>query len=607
MKKFKLTTLVFVFGMMTQALVVSAQGSSTNNVNTKVLRYAFQVAESGFDPAQISDVNSRTVVANIFDAPLTYDFLARPAKLVPQTTVALPEVSDNFKRWVFRIRPGIYFSDDPVFKGQKRELIAADYVYAIKRHYDPAIKSPGLFLFENAKVLGLSALRKNALETKQPFDYDSEVVGLRTLDRYSFEIRLAEPAPRFSFILADAAVSGAVAREVIEAYPGKSMEHPVGTGPYKLTQWVRSSSMVLERNSNYREHYYDAQPANDDAQGQDILKKMKGKRLPMIDRVEIAIVEESQPRWLSFLNGELDMIERLPNEFSIVATPNNVLAPNLRKRGVQMEIAPAADTTFSYFAMEHPVVGGYTADKVALRRAIALAFDNSREIALVRKGLAINAQAIIPPLVTGYEPYLKTEMSDYSVARARALLDLYGYTDKNGDGWRDLPDGQPLILEYASQPDQLSRQQQDLWYKAMKAINVKIEFKVAKLPEHIKSSRAGKLMMWGISWSAPSPDGSLFLDLMYGPNKGQANHSRFDLPAFNELYQRQLVMPDGPERDSLIHDAKLLGVAYMPYKAHSHRLVTDLVHAQLQGYRRHPFARDFWRYVDIDKSKTQAR
>jgi ABC-type transport system substrate-binding protein len=607
MKKFKLTALVFVFGMMTQALVVSAQGSSTNNVNTKVLRYAFQVAESGFDPAQISDVNSRTVVANIFDAPLTYDFLARPAKLVPQTTVALPEVSDNFKRWVFRIRPGIYFSDDPAFKGQKRELVAADYVYAIKRHYDPAIKSPGLFLFENAKVLGLSALRKNALETKQPFDYDSEVAGLRTLDRYSFEIRLAEPAPRFGFILADAAVSGAVAREVIEAYPGKSMEHPVGTGPYKLTQWVRSSSMVLERNSNYREHYYDAQPANDDAQGQDILKKMKGKRLPMIDRVEIAIVEESQPRWLSFLNGELDMIERLPNEFSIVATPNNVLAPNLRKRGVQMEIAPAADTTFSYFAMEHPVVGGYTPDKVALRRAIALAYDNSREIALVRKGLAINAQAIIPPLVTGFEPYLKTEMSDYSVARARALLDLYGYTDKNGDGWRDLPDGQPLILEYASQPDQLSRQQQDLWYKAMKAINVKIEFKVAKLPEHIKSSRAGKLMMWGISWSAPSPDGSLFLDLMYGPNKGQANHSRFDLPAFNELYQRQLVMPDGPERDALIHDAKLLGVAYMPYKAHSHRLVTDLVHAQLQGYRRHPFARDFWRYVDIDKYKTQAR
>jgi ABC-type oligopeptide transport system substrate-binding subunit len=209
MKKFKLTALVFVFGMMTQALVVSAQGSSTNNVNTKVLRYAFQVAESGFDPAQISDVNSRTVVANIFDAPLTYDFLARPAKLVPQTTVALPEVSDNFKRWVFRIRPGIYFSDDPAFKGQKRELVAADYVYAIKRHYDPAIKSPGLFLFENAKVLGLSALRKNALETKQPFDYDSEVAGLRTLDRYSFEIRLAEPAPRFGFILADAAVSGA--------------------------------------------------------------------------------------------------------------------------------------------------------------------------------------------------------------------------------------------------------------------------------------------------------------------------------------------------------------------------------------------------------------
>jgi ABC-type transport system substrate-binding protein len=297
------------------------------------------------------------------------------------------------------------------------------------------------------------------------------------------------------------------------------------------------------------------------------------------------------------------MIERLPNEFSVVATPNNTLAPNLRKRGVQMEMAPAGDTTFSYFAMEHPVVGGYTPEKVALRRAIALAFDNNREISVVRKGQAIPSQAIIPPLVTGYAPKLKTEMSEYSLARAQALLDLYGYTDKNGDGWRDLPDGQALVLEYASQTDQLSRQQQDLWHKAMKAINVKIEFKVAKLPEHIKASRAGKLMMWGISWSAPSPDGTLFLDLMYGPNKGQANHSRFDLPAFNELYKRQLVMPDGPEREALIHDAKLLGVAYMPYKTHSHRLVTDLMHAHVQGYRRHPFARDFWRYIDIDTSK----
>ena len=569
----------------------------------KVLRYAFQIAETGFDPAQISDLYSRVIASNIFEAPLTYDFLARPAKLVPQTAAALPEASNEFRRWVFRIRPGIHFADDPAFKGQKRELVAADYVYAIKRHYDPKFKSPSLFQFENAKLLGLSELRKKALDSKQPFDYDTEVEGIRALDRYTFEVNLAEPSPRFGYVMADGSTSGAVAREVIEAYPGKAMEHPVGTGPYRLVQWKRSSKMVLERNPNFREQLYDAQPAADDAVGQAVLAKMKGRKLPLIDRVEVSVIEESQPRWLAFLNGQLDMIERLPNEFSGIAIPNNQLAPNLRKLGVQMERVPAVDATFTYFGMENPVVGGYTPDKVALRRAIALAFDSDLEITMVRRGQAIPAQAIIPPLVTGYDPKLKTEMSEYSVARAKALLDLYGYTDKNGDGWRDLPDGQPLVLEYSSQPDQLSKQLQELWRKAMASVNVKIEFKIAKWPEQLKASRAGKLMMWGVAWSAANPDGSYFLDLMYGPNKGQANHARFDLPALNALYKRQLVMADGPERDALIHEAKVLGVAYMPYKVNSHRIITDLLHAQVVGYRRHPFMRDFWRYVDIDPTK----
>jgi len=569
----------------------------------KVLRYAFQIAETGFDPAQISDSYSRIIAANMFEAPLTYDYLARPAKVVPQTAVALPESSDNFRRWVFRIRPGIFFADDPVFKGQKRELTAADYVYSLKRHYDPANKSPSLFQLEAAKLLGLTELRKKALDSKQPFDYDTEVEGLRTLDRYSFEVRLAEPAPRFHYYMADGATMGAVAREVIEGYPGKSMSHPVGTGPYRLAQWRRSAKITLERNPHFRELFYDAQPAADDAAGQAVLARMKGKRLPLVDRVEVSIIEESQPRWLAFLNGQLDMLERLPNEFSSQAIPNSQLAPHLAKKGVTMERVPLGDSTFTYFGMEHPVLGGYTPEKVALRRALALAYDSQQEVALVRRNQAVVAQAMIPPNMTGHDPALRTEMSEYSVARAKALLDLYGYTDKNGDGFRDLPDGQPLVLEYSSQPDQQSKQLQELWRKAMAEVNVKIEFKIAKWPEQLKASRAGKLMMWGVAWLAANPDGNYFLELMYGPNKGQANHARFDLPAYNALYKRQQAMPDGPERDAVMREAMLLGVAYMPYKVNAHRINTDLMHPQVIGYRRHPFMRDFWRYIDIDNAK----
>ncbi len=566
----------------------------------KVLRYAFPIAETGFDPAQISDLYSRTVAANIFETPLTFDYLARPAKLKPQTAAALPEVSDDSRRFVLRIRPGIYFADDPAFKGVRRELTAADYVYSLKRHYDPVNKSPNLSLLENAGILGLSELRRQAIADKQAFAYDTEVEGLRALDRYTFEVRLAAPAPRFLYVLTDAGAMGAVAREVIEAYPGKAMEHPVGTGPFRLVQWQRSARIVLERNPNYRDHAYAEEASDGDASAQAIAAKMKGRKLPLIDRVEISIIEESQPRWLAFLNREHDMLDRLPNEFAGVAIPNNKLAPHLARRGIRIERVPLVDSTFAYFGMEHPVVGGYTADKVALRRALALAYDVQQEITLVRRGQAIPAQSIIPPQLTGYDPSWKSEMSDHDTARAKALLDTYGYIDRDGDGWRDRPDGSPLLIEYSAQPDQLSRQQQELWRKAMQAVNVKIEFRIAKWPEQLKASRAGKLMMWGVAWGGTFPDGADYLNLLYGPNKGQANHARFDLPAFNVLYQRQSVMIDGPEREEVMRQAKALAVSYMPYKVTGHRIATDLLHSQVQGYKRHPFVRDWWRYVDLD-------
>jgi ABC-type transport system substrate-binding protein len=357
--------------------------------------------------------------------------------------------------------------------------------------------------------------------------------------------------------------------------------------------------MVFERNPNYRDHRYDEQAPAGDAHSQDIAKALTGKRLPLIDRVEISIIEESQPRWLSFLDGTLDYIA-VPVDFATLAAPNGKLAPNLAKRGIGIDRVPAVDVSQAYFAMEHPVVGGYTPDKVALRRAIALAYNTDDEIRLVRRDLAIPAQGVLPPLMSGHDPELVTEMSQFDRARSKALLDLYGYTDKNGDGWRDLPDGSPLLLEYASQPDQLSRQLQELWKKSMDAINVRIEFRLAKWPEQLKQSRAGKLMMWGYGWTAGSPDGTYFLDLGYGPNKGGANHSRFDLPAFNELHRKQAVMPDGPARDAVMREANLLLTAYMPLKFTTHRINLDLMQPWLKGYRRHPFLRDFWRYVDLD-------
>ncbi len=571
----------------------------------KVLRWAFQVAETGFDPVQVNDVYSAIIFGHIFDAPLTYDYLARPFKLKPATVAALPEVSADGKIWTVRLRPGIYFADDPAFRGRKRELTAQDYVYSLKRHFDPKNKSPNFYLLDK-RIVGMDAIRKQALAGGK-FDYDREVEGLRAIDRYAFRIVLTEPTPNLRYYLAYCNLSCAVAREVIEAYPDRTMEHPVGTNAYRLTQWKRSSRMVLERNANYREDFYAEEAPADDPQAQAIAAKMRGKRLPLIDRVEVYIIEEPQPRWLAFLNREHDLIERVPAEYVNIAAPEGKLAPNMQKQKIQLDRTNELDLTFFYFGMDHPVVGGYTPEKVALRRAISLAFDTDEAIRAIYRGQAIAAQSTVPPQAYGADPDLAGPLAEFNPAKAKALLDVYGYVDRDGDGYRESPDGSKLVLEVATTPDSQGKQLDELWHKFMERVGLRTEFRKAKWPEHLRDSRAGKLMIWTLGWLATDPDADTFYVVLYGPNKGQSNLSRFDLPAWNALYDKAKMLSNSPERDQLYREMDKLFFAYAPVRPIAHRIVTGLTQPWVIGYRRNQVMREFWKYLDIDESVLPAQ
>jgi ABC-type transport system substrate-binding protein len=583
--------------------VSNAAGTAEAAPAPKVLRYAFRVAETGFDPVLLNDIYSRAITAHIFEGLYGYDPLARPAKIKPLTAAALPESSADFKVWTVHLKPGIYFADDPAFKGKKRELTAADYVYSLKRFADPAHKSPAWSDLESYEILGLSSYRRELVASKKPFNYEHEIEGIKALDRYTLQFKLAQARPRFVGLLAQGTLYGAVAREVVEAYGEAISAHPVGTGPFVLKSWRRSSLIVLERNPGYRERFYDAEPNADDTEGQALLARFKGRRLPMVDRVEVSIINENQPRWLSFLNGEYDFIERLPEDFITQAMPLGHLAPNLAKRGLQAYRTLVSDLTYTMFNMDDPVVGGYTPEKVALRRALSLATDIEREIRLVRRGQGIPAQSVIVPNTSGYAPQFKSESSEYDVARAKALLDLYGYIDRDGDGWRELPNGQPLTLLRLTQADNASRQLDEIWQKNLKAIGIKIEFKTAQWPENMKAVRAGKYQIWGLASSASTPDGQDLLALMHGEQIGGQNMARFNRPEFDRIYERLSALPDGPEREALFLQAKRIATAYLPYKAHAHRLVTDMAMPYLIGYRRPLFWLDWWEYVDIDESR----
>jgi ABC-type transport system substrate-binding protein len=588
------------FGFAWAAALIASSTSAAESP-PKVLRYAFLIAETGFDAGQIQDLYSSIVASHIFDAPYRYDHLARPFKIRPNTAAAMPEVSADFKTWTVRLKPGTYFADDPVFGGKKRELVAQDYVYSIKRIFDPANKSPRYSGFAEDQIVGLEALRESAIKGR-PFDYDTEVEGIRALDRYTLQFKLQNPRPRFIYRLSQSAIAGAVAREVIEGYPGKAMEHPVGTGPFRLTAWRRSSKMVLERNPNFREMFYDAEPNADDAEGQALLKKFSGRRLPMIDRVEISVIEESQPRWLSFLNAEFDLAWGVPLDFVNQAAPGGKLAPNLAKRGIHLYQSLVSDRVLYFFTMDNPVVGGYTPEKVALRRAISLATDIDREISVIRRGQAIPAQSILAPNTYGYDDNYRSENSNYDPARAKALLDMYGYIDRDGDGWRDMPDGKPLVIDYATTPDSLSRQFDELWKKNLDAVGLRVRFDIAKWPEQLKKARTGQLMVWQVGQSSEAPDVQDAFEMAYGPSSSNQNLARFKLPAFDALYERMQSLPDGPERIEAVAQANKLLTAYMPQRYTVHRIATDLAYPWLLGFRRPAFGNQWWQYVDIDTS-----
>ncbi len=588
------------------ALLLAAAPLSQAADPNKVFRYAFEIAETSFDPPRISDLYSNLVNGAMFDAPLTYDYLSRPPRLKPNTLVAMPEISADGTTYTFRVRPGIYFADDPVFNGRKRELTAEDYVYSIKRVMDPKVRASQLGEIEGYVVGSDEAIARARKDDR--FDYDAPVEGLRTLDRYTFQVKLVKPLYVFVYNFADCRLSCAVAREVVEKYGDDVGSHPVGTGAYRLSFWKRTSKMVFEPNPNYREDYFDGEPPAGDAEAAEILAKMKGKRLPMIGRIEVSVIEETQPRWLSFLNEEMDLMYQVPEEFANQAMPNNKLAPNLAKRGIRMEQVPALDLTYNFFNMDDPVVGGYTPEKVALRRAISLAYKTQDEIAIIRKNQAIPAQTPYSPGVAGYDPHFRSVANEYNVPKAKALLDMFGYVDRDGDGYREMPDGSPLEIKFNSTPTARDQQIDELWKRSMDDIGIRMTIRKAKWPDILKEARAGKIMFWQLGNAASVPDADSSLQNLFGPNAGyKGNLARFKLPEFDRLFDKARTMPDSPERTRVYNEMSKLVVAYAPWKVNTHRIRTDLWYPYVIGYRRQLIqSTNFWKYIDIDLAKAQA-
>jgi len=575
--------------LLATVLFVACTAACAADAN-KVLRVASDDIDT-LDPIQLQDKYSNDIASVIFEGLCEWDYLGSPPKPVPRTAVAFPTISPDRKTWTVKVKPGIYFTDDPAFKGKPRELVAQDYVYSIKRNLDPNLRGGGDPQASDL-IVGMKAVVDAARKPGAKMDYDSTVEGLRALDRYTLQFKFNEP--NYPIGMSLLMVLGH-ARDVVEAANGDIQARPVGTGPYMLKEWQRGSRVVLEANPKYRTLAF---PESSNPELAKLMASMKGRKLPAIGRVEMFIIEEQLVRLLEFDRSKLDYIE-LRGEAVGRFLRNGELDPALAKRGVR-RIPYASNSVRSlYVNMDDPVLGGMDNAHVALRRAISMGLDIETLIKVVYHGQGIPANQIVAPGIAGYDPNAKKRV--YDPVAAAALLDRFGYNKRDAQGFRLQPDGKPLTVVLTIFTGNVWREIQTLLKRDMDALGVRLDFKVTPLQDLFKEAAQGKFMM-NIHGRSATPLGLVF-QTFNSTQPPDANESRFKFPAYDRALDAFFTVDSDAGRQkaaSTMTEILQTYVAVMP-------LLFDVENAFVQpwllGYYPSRVAAH-WQYMDIALQKS---
>ncbi len=476
-------------------------------------------------------------------------------------------------------------------------MTAADVVYSWKRLVDPRIRSPNADLIRG-KLVGLDAAAEKAKATGR-FDYDAEIEGLRAVDRHTLQLKLIEPDYTLLSYLNSSALR-VVAREVIERYAdenGRAMDHPVGSNAYRLKEWLRGQKVVLDANPNFREVIFPAAPADADAATKAIAAAMAGKRLPQIGTIEISIVEEDNPRLLMFTRAELDIVN-VPRALAPrVMDADNRLLPEYAKRGVEMQRATELAVAYTYFNMEDPVVGGYTPEKVALRRAICSAYNVDDEVRIIRQGQAMVATQPIPPDVAGHvNDYKGFARYDPGVARRaprpvriprsqrrrlprNARRHAVGHPDRVGAR----PDGTPVRRAVATQPGGGRPQ--------------------GRVPETEMAGfvQSGARRTAAALGARPQQHRRRLLHAaVLRPERGRSEPRALSQRRLRRALPKSRRVPAASERVQLYAKMTDIVAAYAPWCPHAFRVSSTVIAPTVRGYKKNVYYfYPPWQYLDI--------
>lgn len=540
----------------------------------------------GMDPAGAEDTYSAMEVLRVYEGLLEYHPFKRPYTLVPLLAESMPKIAKGGTEYIFKIRKGVLFQNDIAFPlGKGRELKAADFVYSLKRLADPKVQATGWWLLEN-RVLGLDEWRATALKTGHA-DYSAKVDGLQAPDDTTLIIKLKKPVPQFLYALA-MPYSAAVAQEVVEKYGSDFLNHPVGTGPFQVISYKPKEEIDYIKNPTYWGQTYPTEGALSDKEAG--LLEDAGKKLPLVDRVSVRVIIEDQPRWLHFLQGDLDINGVPKDNFGQAIDENKNLRPEFREKGMVLSKDVGMDLTYTAFNTDSDEIPQFRNKHV--RQAISLALDNREAIHTFYNDMATFAQTPIPPGIPGYDPNFKNPYRTNDLVLAKKLLADAGYPDGKG-----FPE-----ITYDTLADTTSRQMAEYVAKNLKNLGLQVKMNTDTWPTLLERIQRRQTQLWGLAWGADYPDAENFLQLFYGPNAqpGGMNGAYYRNKEYDRLFEKARSMPDSPERTRLYRQLAQMVAEDCPVVLDLHRIAVTLHQPWLRNWKHMEFANNGAKYLGVN-------
>jgi oligopeptide transport system substrate-binding protein len=563
------------------ARVAAAGAQAPVPTDATVLRVQMLGEVETLDPARAPELGTVNSIAPLYHQLLTYDYGARPVRLIPYAAAALPQLSADRRTYTLKLRPGLLFAPHPAFGGKPRELVAEDFVYSWKRIADPAHSSMSWSALEGL-IEGMDDAVGRARREAKPFDYAATVAGLRATDRYTLEIRLTRPDPTFIYQLAYGGLS-AVPREVVEAEGAEFSRKAIGSGPYQVARFQPGTRLDVVRNPNFRPLPWEFFAPNAPADSA-LAKAMRGRTVPLADRVEMLRIPEPSTAVLSLTRGEIDVIAYA--RAALVFDGTTLKAP-LRDAGIRAERAPDQGMYLLQFNMRDPLIGGFAPAQVALRRAISMAIDDAAWLRTFDQGVGTVRQHIIGPDTVGHDPAYRNPNA-YNPATANALLDRMGYA-RGADGWRRRPDGSPLELRMINGTSTESRRLAEFMKRSLDAISIRVSFDSMPGGDRLKRLSTCQFQLTTMSFGGGAPDGTSAMANFHSPNIGTVNFSCYRSDEFDRTYERLRVMPAGPERTPVFAELTALLDAHAPARILPSADDVTLLAPRVRGFAVNPY------------------